>query len=123
MFIALNEALKEAISMAWSSFTSKANKRLERYTQAYEEGGGNLEQRIGQLEEESASYLEQESYERLIERLIGTRVKVRVRFGEHTAEYTAILKDYNNKHIALMDVKDKDNNGYTDEWELSLIHI
>ena len=117
MFIALNEALKEAISMAWSSFTSRANKRLERYTQAYEEGGGNLEQRIGQLEEESTSYLEQESYERLIERLIGTRIKVRVRFGEHTAEYTAILKDYNSKHIALMDVKDKDNNGYTDEWE------
>ena len=117
MFIALNEALKEAISMAWSSFTRGANKRLERYTEAYEAGGGNLEERMSQLEEESASYLEQESYERLIERLIGTRVKVRVRFGEHTAEYTAILKDYNNKHIALMDVKDKDNNGYADEWE------
>ena len=117
MFIALNEALKEAISMAWSSFTRSANKRLERYTEAYEAGGGDLEQRISQLDEESVGYLEQESYERLIERLIGTRVKVRVRFGEHTAEYTAILKDYNNKHIALMDVKDKDNNGYADEWE------
>ena len=33
MFIALNEALKEAISMAWSSFTRGANKRLERYSQ------------------------------------------------------------------------------------------
>ena len=117
MFIALNEALKEAISMAWSSFTRSADKRLERYTEAYEAGGGDLEKRMSQLEEESAGYLEQESYERLIERLIGTRVKVRVRFGEHTAEYTAILKDYNNKHIALMDVKDKDNNGYADEWE------
>ena len=115
MFIALKEAIKEAISMAWSSFTR--NKRLERYTQAYESGGGDFEKRIEKLEEESTSYLEQESYERLIERLIGTRVKVRVRFGEHTAEYTAILKDYNNKHIALMDVKDKDNNGYADEWE------
>ena len=117
MFIALNEALKEAISMAWSSFTRGANKRLERYANAYEDTGGNLEKRLGSLEDESTSYLEQESYERLIERLIGTRVKVRVRFGEHAAEYTAILKDYNNKHIALMDVKDKDNNGYTDEWE------
>ena len=117
MFIALNEALKEAISMAWSSFTRGANKRLERYTEAYEQGGGDLEKRMSQLEEESTGYLEQESYERLIERLIGTRIKVRVRFGEHTAEYTAILKDYNNKHIALMDVKDKDNNGYADEWE------
>ena len=117
MFIALNEALKEAISMAWSSFTRGANKRLERYTQAYEEGGGDLEKRMGQLEEESTSYLEQESYERLIERLIGTRVKVRVHFGEYTAEYTAILKDYNSKHMALMNVKDKDNNGYADEWK------
>ena len=117
MFIALKEALKEAISMAWSSFSRGTNKHLERYRQAYEEGGGNLEKRFDTLEEESTSYLEQESYERLIERLIGTRVKVRVRFGEHTAEYTAILKDYNNKHIALMDVKDKDNNGYADEWE------
>ena len=117
MFIALNEALKEAISMAWSSFTRGANKRLERYSQVYEEGGGDLEKRLGKLETESTSYLEQESYERLIERLIGTRVKVRVRFGEHIAEYTAILKDYNEKHTALMNVKDKDNNGYTDEWE------
>ena len=116
MFIALNEALKEAISMAWSSFTRGANKRLERYAEAYEAGGGDLEKRISGLEEESTSYLEQESYERLIERLIGTRVKVRVRFGDRAAEYTAILKDYNNKHIALMDVKDKDNNGYADEW-------
>ncbi len=117
MFIALKEALKEAISMAWSSFTRGANKRLERYRQVYEEGGGDLEKRFDKLEDESASYLEQESYERLIERLIGTRVKVRVRFGEHTAEYTAILKDYNERHMALMNVKDKDNNGYADEWE------
>ncbi len=117
MFIALKEALKEAISMAWSSFTRGANKRLERYRQVYEEGGGDLEKKFDKLEDESASYLEQESYERLIERLIGTRVKVRVRFGEHTAEYTAILKDYNERHMALMDVKDKDNNGYADEWE------
>ncbi len=117
MFIALKEALKEAISMAWSSFTRGANRRLERYREAYEAEGGDLEKRFEKLEDESAGYLEQESYERLIERLIGTRVKVRVRFGEHTAEYTAILKDYNSKHIALMNVKDKDNNGYADEWE------
>ena len=117
MFIALKEALKEAISMAWSSFTRGANRRLERYREAYEAEGGDLEKRFEKLEDESAGYLEQESYERLIERLIGTRVKVRVRFGEHTAEYTAILKDYNSKHIALMNVKDKDDNGYADEWE------
>lgn len=118
MFIALKEALDEAISMVWNSFRRGANTRLSRYSEAYETaGGGDFEKRLQELEDESASYLEQESYERLIERLIGTRVKVRVRFDEEGTEYTAILKDYNNKHIALMNVKDKDDNGYKDEWE------
>ena len=117
LFIALREALEEAMSMLWNSFRRGAERRLERYRQAYEAEGGDLEKRLGKLEEESTGYLEQESYERLIERLIGTRVKVRVHFGGHSAEYTAILKDYNSKHMALMNVKDKDNNGYADEWE------
>ena len=118
MFIALKEALDEAISMVWNSFSRGTNTRLARYSEAYEAvGGGDFEKRLQELEKESASYLEQESYERLIERLIGTRVKVRVRFDDEGTEYTAILKDYNNKHIALMNVKDKDDNGYKDEWE------
>lgn len=118
MFIALKEALDEAISMVWNSFRRGADTRLARYSEAYETAaGGDFEKRLQELEDESASYLEQESYERLIERLIGTRVKVRVRFDEDATEYTAILKDYNSKHIALMNVKDKDDNGYKDEWE------
>ena len=118
MFIALKEALDEAISMIWNSFRKGADTRLARYNEAYQTAaGGDFQKRLQELEDESASYLEQESYERLIERLIGTRVKVRVRFDEDGTEYTAILKDYNNKHIALMNVKDKDDNGYKDEWE------
>ena len=118
MFIALRKALDEAISMVWNSFRRGANTRLARYSEAYETAaGGDFDKRLQELEDESASYLEQESYERLIERLIGTRVKVRVRFDEEGPEYTAILKDYNNKHIALMNVKDEDDNGYKDEWE------
>ena len=118
MFIALKEALDEAISMVWNSFRRGANTRLARYNEAYESAaGGDFNKRLQDLEKESASYLEQEKYERLIERLIGTRIKVRVRFGEEGTEYTAILKDYNNKHIALMNVKDEDDNGYKDEWE------
>ncbi len=120
MFIALREALDEAISMVWNSFRRGADTRLARYNEAYQTAaGGDFEKRLQELEDESTSYLEQESYERLIERLIGTRVKVRVRSGDDATEYTAILKDYNNKHIALMNVKDKDNNGYKDEWEYS----
>ena len=117
MFIALKKALDEAISMVWNSFRKGADTRLARYNEAYQSAGGNIEKRFEELEEESTSYLEQESYERLIERLIGTRVKVRVHFDEDDTEYTAILKDYNNKHTALMNVKDKDGNGYKDEWE------
>lgn len=118
MFIALKEALDEAISMVWNSFRSRANTRLARYNEAYKSAAGSdLETRLQDLEDESSSYLEQESYERLIERLIGTRIKVRVHFDDDRAEYTAILKDYNNKHIALMNVKDEDDNGYKDEWE------
>ncbi len=118
MFIALREALDEAISMVWNSFKKGADARLGRYNEAYQTAAGsNFEKRFQELEKESAGYLEQESYERLIERLIGTRIKVRVRFGEDKTEYTAILKDYNNKHIALMNVKDTHNNGYKDEWE------
>ena len=118
MFIALREALDEAISMVWKSFRKGADTRLARYSEAYQTAaGGDFEKKLQELEQESASYLEQESYERLIERLIGTRVKVRVRFDEDGTEYTAILKDYNSKHIALMNVKDDDDNGYKDEWE------
>lgn len=119
MFIALKKALDEAISMVWNSFRKGADTRLARYNEAYQSAaGGDFDKRLQELEDESASYLEQESYERLIERLIGTRIKVRVHFGENSAEYTAILKDYNHKHIALMNVKDKDDNGYKDEWEV-----
>ncbi len=118
MFIALKEALDEAINMVWNSVRGGANKRLARYSKAYQSAaGGDFDKRLQELKDESAGYLEQESYERLIERLVGTRIKVRVRFGEDDTEYTAILKDYNNKHIALMNVKDADGNGYKDEWE------
>ena len=118
MFIALREALDEAISMVWNSFRKGADARLSRYNEAYQTAaGGDFEKKLEELEKESASYLEQERYERLIERLIGTRIKVRVRFEDDSGEYTAILKDYNKMHIALMNVKDEDDNGYKDEWE------
>ncbi len=118
MFIALREALDEAISMVWNSFRRGADARLARYNEAYQaSAGGDFEKKLEELEKESASYLEQERYERLIERLIGTRIKVRVRFDDDSTEYTAILKDYNKMHIALMNVKDEDDNGYKDEWE------
>ena len=118
MFIALREGTRRSHQHDMEQLQESADARLARYNEAYQTAaGGDFEKRLQEIEEESTSYLEQESYERLIERLIGTRVKVRVRFDEEGTEYTAILKDYNHQHIALMNVKDKDDNGYKDEWE------
>ncbi len=119
MFIALREAVEQTFNMLWSRIKQTTGTHLGRYNTAFQEiqGGKNAgsltEQKLDAIQKQSTDFLEQESYERLIERLVGTRVKVR----SATGEYTAILKDYNEKHMALMDVKDKDNNGYRDEWE------
>ncbi|MCY3740599.1 MAG: transposase [Candidatus Poribacteria bacterium] len=126
MFVALREASSNAISMLSQSVKKSVGGQFERYNEAYQEalGGKGDITGLNQLDE-STEYLEkQETYERLIERLVGTRIKVRVQFrsGEenHRGEYTAILKDYNEKHITLMDVKDNDNNGYRDQWGYEL---
>lgn len=119
MFVALGEASKSAISMVFESVKKSVGGRFQEYNQIYREALNQNKADLTGLSEldESTEYLEeQETYDRLIERLVGTRIKVRVHWGGHNAEYTAILKDYNNKHIALMEVKDKDNNGYKDDW-------
>ena len=116
MFVALREASKNAISMVLQSVKKGVGGRFERYNTVYQgatEGKGDITG-IDRLDDSAEHLQEQETYERLIERLVGTRIKVRT----ETGEYTAILKDYNQKHIALMDVKDKDNNGYRDHWNL-----
>ena len=118
MFVALREATSNAISMVFHSVKRSVGGQFSRYNVAYQEatdGKGDITG-INRIQESTEHVKAQETYERLIERLVGTRIKVRARIGEHTAEYTAILKDYNEKHIALMDVKDKDNNGYRDQW-------
>lgn len=116
LFLALRDAVEQTISMVWTSIRRRADTRMGRYNDAFkniqDDKNANLTQRFDTIEKQATELLEQESYERLIERLVGTRVKVRTATGE----YTAILKDYNEKHIALMDVKDKNNNGYKDEW-------
>ena len=115
MFVALSEASKSAISMVFESVKKSVGGRFQEYNKVYQEALNRNNADITGLNEldESTDYLEeQETYDRLIERLVGTRIKVRT----VTGEYTAILKDYNNKHIALMEVKDGDNNGYKDDW-------
>ena len=121
MFVALREASANAIRMVMQSVKSGIGGRFEDYNRVYQQtvdgkkGEGDITG-IDRLDDSTAHLQEQETYERLIERLVGTRIKVRT----ETGEYTAILKDYNNKHIALMDVKDGDNNGYRDDWSYEL---
>ena len=115
MFVALGEATKNAIGMGYQALRRSFGARFDQYNQAYQQALNRNNADVTGLKklDDTTKYLEeQEVYERLIERLVGTRVKVRTATGE----YTAILKDYNKDHIALMDVKDKDNNGYRDEW-------
>ena len=114
MFVALREASANALRMILQSFKKQVGGQFERYNTVYQEateGKGDITG-IDRLDDSTDHLQEQETYERLIERLVGTRIKVRT----ETGAYTAILKDYNNKHIALMDVKDGDNNGYKDTW-------
>ena len=114
MFVALREASKNAISMVLQSVKKGVGGQFERYNTVYQEateGKGDITG-LDRLDQTTEHLDKQETYERLIERLVGTRIKVRT----ETGEYTAILKDYNQKHIALMDVKDGDNNGYRDHW-------
>ena len=123
MFVALREASSNAISMLSQSVKKSVGGQFAQYNKAYQDALGGKGDITGlDRLDKSTEYLEkQETYERLIERLVGTRIKVRVQFraGEenHTAEYTAILKDYNEKHITLIGVKDGDNNGYRDLWK------
>ena len=115
MFVALGEATKNAIGVVFERVKQSVGGRFEEYNKAYQEALNRNNVDITGIDEldDSTKYLEeQEAYERLIERFVGTRVKVRTATGD----YTAILKDYNNKHIALMDVRDGHNNGYKDDW-------
>ena len=116
MFVALGEASKNAIGMGYQALRRSLGTRFDQYNQAYQQALDRNEADVTGLNKlnDTTKYLEeQEVYERLIERFVGTRIKVRTDTGEY---YTAILKDYNQDHIALMDVKDGDNNGYKDTW-------
>jgi len=73
-------------------------------------------QEIDTAQKQLWEYAMEESYERLIERLVGTRVKVQV--GDD--QYIAVLKEYNDQHIYLMDVKRTDGLGYMDPWTVTL---
>ena len=123
MFIELNAAAKNAISMVWGSIKQAASPlqtQLNRISAASQEFGGEeitLDNQLEKFDTQSKEFLQEESYERIIERLVGTRVKIRIAGVEHAnGEYMALFKDYNGNHMTFMNVRDKDNNGYRDHW-------
>lgn len=121
ILFALNDAVKNAINMVWGGIRQAANplqKRIQSLDTAAKEFGGQggtdaMKEAMGDMESESKAFLKEESYDSIIERLVGTRVKIRV---QGSGEYMALLKDYNKDHLSFMNVKDKDNNGYRDHW-------
>ncbi len=121
VLFALNDAVKNAITMVWGGIKQAANplqKRIQSLQTAAEEFGGQsgtaeMEKAMGDMQGESMAFLKEESYDSIIERLVGTRVKIRV---QGSGEYMALLKDYNKDHLSFMNVKDKDNKGYKDQW-------
>ena len=123
MFVELNQAARNAISIVWGGISKAANplqQQLKRIDASAEEFGGSAPTmaKLDDLEEESVAFLQEESYERIIERLVGTRVKIRIAGVKHAdGEYMALFKDYNKKNMVFMNVKDKDNHGFRDHWE------
>ncbi|MBD3184184.1 hypothetical protein GF312_18005 [Candidatus Poribacteria bacterium] len=78
---------------------------------------GEAGQYAGELEksgQEAISYVTEAAYDTLIDRLIGTKVVVRVVRDNKNVEYVGVLKDYTGQFIELMDVS------YKNEWSISM---
>ena len=123
MFVELGGAMQNAMNMIGHSIksaTKPVTRQLQRIdTAATEMGGeGQTMSELKKLEEEAkGDFMAEESYERIIERLVGTRVKFRIAKVERAnGEYMGLLKDYNKNHMSFMTVKDKDGNGFRDQW-------
>lgn len=122
MFLELGEAVKNAVNMMVSGIKSAARpvrQQLERLdTAASEYGGeGSAAKELNTVLDTPKGFMAEESYERIIERLVGTRVKFRIKGVSHVdGEYMGLLKDYNKGHMSFMNVRDKDNKGFRDQW-------
>ena len=117
--VALRSSINKTVEMIWGQI--KKTTAFKPVSQAQQQQGVSAEGEIEEIRKELWEYAMEESYERLIERLVGTRVKVE---NDKKEAYTAVLKEYTDKHIYLMDVKcatpPNDQKGYKDEWEVAL---
>ena len=127
IFIELGGAVKNAINMIGHGIkgaTRPLQQQLERIdTAAAEMGGtGKTATELEKLQTETKDgFMAEESYERIIERLVGTRVKFKIQGVERAnGEYMGLLKDYNKKYMSFMTVKDKDGHGFRDQWDYEI---
>ncbi len=123
MFVELGGAVQNAINMIGHGIkgaTKPLQQQLERIDKAAAEMGGesNTASELNQLQKETEKgFMAEESYERIIERLVGTRVKFRIQSVKHAdGEYMGLLKDYNKEYMSFMTVKDKDGHEFRDQW-------
>ena len=131
IWVALKDSVRTTIQMIWGSFQKmKAFEPIQ--TQNREV---NVKTEVDEIETSLVDYALDESYERLIERFIGTRVKVKIEETKFTGvkvkiedgvkvkieetKFTAILKEYNAKYMYLMDIRQEDGQGYPDQWEVN----
>ena len=122
-WVALKDSVRTTIQMIWGSFQKmKALQPMQRHRT-----DTNISREIDDIEKSLVEYALDESYERLIERFVGTRVKVEVEVEENkipkqpleTSKFTAILKEYNTQYMYLMDIKQENGQGYPDQWEVN----
>ena len=102
--IALTNSVNNTIETIWGSI--KNTLAIKTIT-AQGVSAADVEEAKKQLQQAT-----EERYERLIERLVGTRVKVKT----HTGEYIGVLTEYTKEYMYLMDVKQPDGKGYKDSW-------
>ena len=114
--VALRDSVSKTVQMIWGSIKrSKAFQPLQQNV-----GDINIQKEMDTIQKDAYDYAMEESYERLIERFIGTKVKVRFDDKKGTAtEFVGILKEYNDRHIYLMNVEEN-KNGYTDYWDVRM---
>ena len=120
-WVALKDSVRTTIQMVWGSFQKmKALQPMQRHRT-----DANIGREIDDIEKSLVEYALDESYERLIERFVGTRVKVEVEENKipkqplETSKFTAILKEYNTQYMYLMDIKQENGQGYPDQWEVN----
>lgn len=114
-FVALKTALTQTVEKIWGKVQQSGF--MQRISQ-YEDVGKEVEK----TQKKAWEYAAEESYERLIERFVGGKVKVKAVNGKDDKgdDYIGVLKDYTKEHLQLMDVKTPDGHGYKDQWSTEI---